>query len=95
MGKTDEWIEGWAKDVYPLRLKQGFTIPYAAHVDGEDTFVWILEYDGPEDFDAKNRAYYGSSERKSVHPDPAQLIAKQETRMLTPIVPKGTSARTA
>lgn len=87
-GKMQEWIDVWTKGVYPLRLKFGFTIPYAARVEGEDTFVWLVEYDGPEDFETKHREYIESSERKALDPDPAGFIERMETRMLSPLVPR-------
>ena len=51
-------------------------------------FVWIVSYDGPEDWDAKQAAYYGSQERAAVDPelDLAQYIAKTERWLIDPVL---------
>jgi len=38
--------------------------------------VWVVSYDGP-DWDAAQRAYYDSPERKALDPDPAALIVSR------------------
>ena len=45
-----------------------------------------MSYDGAEDWDAKQAAYYGSPERAAVDPelDPAQFIAKTERWFIGP-----------
>lgn len=48
-------------------------------------FVWVLSHDG-DDWDALERAYYGSAERAAVHPDPAQYIAKAEHWFLARVI---------
>ena len=45
-----------------------------AVVDGEDRFVWLLEYDG-DDYQAANDAYYASPERRALDPDWQELGA--------------------
>ena len=55
-------------------------------IDETNAFVWILGYDGPEGFEAKNRAYYASEDRKTPKPDPAGHIAKIDEWFVTPIV---------
>ena len=55
-------------------------------IDETNAFVWILGYDGPEGFEAKNRAYYASEDRKTLKPDPAEHIAKIDKWFVTPIV---------
>ena len=37
-------------------------------------FVWIVSYDGPEDWEAKQKAYYGSPERHAVSPVTVAVI---------------------
>ena len=78
-GRMDEWLEGWTKGVLPLRRKFGFRVDGAWVVRGENKFVWILTYGGPEGFEARDAAYYASPDRKLLHPDPAPLIEKAET----------------
>ena len=46
-------------------------------------FIWILSYDGPDGFEARDSAYYDSSDRKSMKPDPAPLIEKAESWFVT------------
>ncbi len=86
-GKMDEWVRGWKAGVYPLRLQHGFSIPGAWVMPETNQFLWMLRYDGPEGWEAKNAAYYDSPERKALNPDPARLIAKQETWFVTQVVP--------
>lgn len=88
-GKLDEFVEGWKKFVYPLHYKHGFTIDRADVIRERNEFVWIVSYDGPaEEWEAKQKAYYGSPERHAVSPDPAQHIAKTERWMITSVLPK-------
>ena len=77
-GRLNDFVEGWKKFVYPLHLKHGYTIPLAEVIEERNEFVWIVAYDGPEDWETKQKAYYGSPERKAVDPDPARHIAKTE-----------------
>jgi hypothetical protein len=84
-GKMDEWIEGWRHGVVPLRRNHGFRIDGAWVVGDEDVFVWLMTYDGPEEWKAKNDAYYASPERKSLNPDPARLIARTQEMFVTPV----------
>jgi len=84
-GKMEEWLDGWTRGVRPLRLKFGFRIDGAWVVPDTDTFVWILSYDGPDGFEARDAEYYHSEDRKALRPDPASLIVKAETHMMTAV----------
>lgn len=84
-GKLQEFVDGWRMGVLPLRLKHGFTVDGAWVVAEESRFVWIVSYDGPEDWKAKDEAYYASPERKSLAPDPAKLIAESEHWFIRPV----------
>ena len=84
-GKMDQFIEAWLQGVYPLRLKHGFTIEHAWVTRERNEFLWILSYDGPEDWESKDAAYYASEERNILDPDPRQYIAKSERRFITPL----------
>ena len=86
-GKMEEWIRGWTEGVYPLRLKHGFRVDGAWVLHEEDKFVWILSYEGPEDWETKNAKYYASADRTGLDPDPAQHIAKAEQWIVTPVLP--------
>ena len=86
-GKLDDFVKGWREFVYPLHLEFGFTIDKAWVIKERSEFVWIVSYDGTEDWDAKQAAYYGSPERAAVDPDPAQYIAKTERWFIEPVLP--------
>ena len=57
-------------------------------VEASDEFVWILGYEGPEGFAAADARYYASAERAAVRPDPAQLIAASDHRMIRTVLPE-------
>ena len=83
----DDFVKGWTTGVYPLHLKPGFKIDHAGVVKERNEFVWIVSYDGPEDWDAKLAAYYGSPERAALDPDPAQHIARADRWFINPVLP--------
>lgn len=76
-GELDDWVTEWREHVLPLRQKLGFSVPAAWVVEGEDRFLWLLEYEG-DDYEAANAAYYDSPERKALDPDPARHLAASE-----------------
>jgi hypothetical protein len=76
-GAIEAWVDEWRAHVYPLRLKLGFSIPSAWVVEGENRFVWLLEYPG-DDFEAANDAYYASDERRAVAPEPTRHLEATE-----------------
>ena len=51
-------------------------------VPSEEHFVWIVSYDGPGGWEAANKSYYDSPERKAMDPDPASLILFQRTAFI-------------
>ena len=87
-GKMDAFVDAWLKGVYPLRIKNGFKIEGAWVVKEKNKFIWILSYDGPEGFNAKDSAYYASENRKTLANDPAQYIADVEKYFLNSVVEK-------
>jgi len=86
-GKLQAFAEAWLQGVYPLRLKHGFAIPGAWTIEETNQFVWLIGYDGPETWEAKEEAYYHSPERMALDPDPAQYIARAEHSFVQPVVP--------
>jgi hypothetical protein len=70
-GAMDAWVSEWSENVRPLRERFGFEVIGPWLIDGT-TFAWVLGYEG--DFGAADRAYYASSERAAVSPDPARLL---------------------
>lgn len=84
-GHLDDFVNAWSEGVYPLRLEHGFQIPAAWLIRDNNQFVWILGYDGPEEWEAKQSAYYGSPERENIDVDPLQWIAHGESWFITPL----------
>ena len=85
-GRLDDFAKAWRAGVYPLRLKMGYQIPFAATIPTTNQFIWLLTYDGPDSWEQKEAAYYGSAERKQLSPNPSQWIARPEELMVTPVV---------
>jgi hypothetical protein len=75
-GRMDAFVAAWTAGVYPLRLQHGFDIPRAWINRERNEFIWLLTYDGPERWEDKEAAYYGSQERAALVPDPRQDIAQ-------------------
>ena len=84
-GRLDDFAGAWRAGVYPLRLKMGYQIPFAAKIPATNQFVWLLTYEGPESWEQKEAGYYGSDARKRLSPDPAQWIARPEQLMVEPV----------
>lgn len=85
-GRLDDFAAAWHAGVYPLRSREGFRIPFAAKIPSTNQFIWLLTYDGPEPWEKKEAAYYGSAARAGLSPDPALWIARPEQWMVTPVV---------
>ena len=84
-GALQDWLEEWRAHVAPLRRRLGFRV-VGPWVD-DNTFVWLLGYDGEDGFAAADARYYVSPERTSIEPDPARHIAKAEQRALRDVGP--------
>jgi hypothetical protein len=87
-GQLDRFVDAWRRGVYPLRLRHGFRIDGAWVIPERNEFLWVLSYDGPEGFRAKDSAYYASAERGTLDPDPVQFIARAERWFVTPAMPR-------
>src|SRR2546422_11238288 len=85
-GRLDDFARAWRQGVSPLRLKRGFQIPAAWSIKQTNQFVWIVGYEGPETFEAKDSAYYASAERAALQPDPRPWIARGEKWFVTPVL---------
>jgi hypothetical protein len=84
-GRLDEFVDAWTGGVAPLRRREGYRID-GAWVDREgNRFVWILSYEGPEDWNDKDEAYYALPERRTMEPDPARLIVTADKSFISPI----------
>jgi NIPSNAP len=78
-GRMDEWLAAWRGSIVPLRRKFGFEVVGAWVNRESDRFVWVLGLPASDDWDARDRAYYESRERRALRPDPADCVAEQET----------------
>jgi NIPSNAP len=87
-GKMNEFLSAWQKGVYPLRIKNGFKIEGAWVVQEKNKFIWILSYDGPDGFEAKDSAYYASQGRTTLKPDPVDYIADSEKYFIDSALPE-------
>ncbi len=77
-GELDRWLEEWRATVKPLREAAGFDV-LGPWVGEADLFVWLI---GHEDLEAADAAYYASSQRAALDPDPARLLADTQTFQL-------------
>jgi len=87
-GQMDAFVKAWQKGVYPLRTKFGFKIENAWIIKEKNKFIWVISYDGPEGFVAKDSAYYASQQRQILSPDPSQYVADRENYYLQPAIPQ-------
>jgi hypothetical protein len=81
-GRMAEFTEGWRAHIVPSREQFGFKVVLALAGAESSDFVWLLRWDGPEGYEAADRAYYESPGRKSVSWDPAPFIIADELRIL-------------
>ncbi len=84
-GELDAFVQEWREKIVPLRRKFGFRVEGAWSIPSKSEFIWIIGYDGPEGFEARDAGYYASPERKAVSPDPARHLIHIDTRLMTPI----------
>ncbi len=83
--ELDAFVQEWREKIVPLRRKFGFRVEGAWSIPAKSEFIWIIGYDGPDGFEARDSAYYASSERKAVSPDPARHLVHIDTRLMTPV----------
>jgi hypothetical protein len=77
-GELHQFENEWRAKIRPLRLELGFQVDGAWLLEETNQFVWLLSYDGPESWEAKDAAYYASPTRQKMSPNPARLIARVE-----------------
>ena len=83
-GAMAAWVDEWRRLVAPLREQYGFRVRDAwVGADGE-TFVWVLERPDEGLWEAADRAYFDSTERRSLDPDTARHVAAQQTLFVRP-----------
>ena len=76
-GELAAFVEEWRAQVVPLRRRFGFTVAHAWASEEDDSFVWVVGFDG-DDWESAERAYYDSPERRAFDPDPAHRIESAE-----------------
>jgi hypothetical protein len=81
-GRVQQFADEWREHVVPLRRRLGFDVLAAWTAEEDDTFAWLLGYEG-EDFAHADDAYYASPERAALEPDPARLVTRV---VATPLV---------
>ncbi len=84
-GELDAFVEEWRAKIAPLRRTFGFRVEGAWCIRDRGEFIWIISYDGPEGFAARDAAYYASPERKAVSPSPARHLETTDTRLMEPL----------
>lgn len=74
----EQFLDAWRRQVLPLRAAHGFEIE-AWTVPSEGRLVWFLSRPGTVDeFEAADRAYYDSDERRAFDPEPSQFLESNE-----------------
>jgi hypothetical protein len=82
-GRARQFADEWRQGVVPLRRRHGFEVQ-GWLVDGTDEFVWLLRHTDRPAFEAADAAYYRSSERAALDPNPARLIEEARHDWVTP-----------
>ncbi|MEV5443947.1 NIPSNAP family protein [Streptomyces sp. NPDC052644] len=85
-GLLDEWVERWRNEIVPLRLELGFTIDGAWADRERNQFVWLISYDGPESFQARNARYWDSPARSAMNLDPDDYLVRTEERTVDAVL---------
>lgn len=74
----DQFLDAWQRQVPPLRAVHGFEVEAWA-APSESRLVWFLTYRGStEEFEAADRAYYDSDERRAFDPEPSDFLESRE-----------------
>ena len=84
-GRAEQFAQEWRGEVAPLRERHGFRVK-GWLVDESDEFVWLLEHDDRESFNAADAAYYASAERQAMSPDPARLVDDARSDWVTVVL---------
>lgn len=88
-GRLADFVEGWRSAVVPLREQFGFRVDAAWASIEDDTFAWVVSYDGEDGFAVADARYYASPQRATLAPDPARLLAETRAVFVRPVA--GTS----
>lgn len=85
-GQLQQFAKEWQAQIRPLRESLGFQVTAAWLLEETSQFVWVLSYDGPEDWGTLDAAYYASPTRLAMNPNPARLIARAEEYFADPLL---------
>jgi hypothetical protein len=83
-GRVEQFAAEWQAVVVPLRRSLGFRVRGWV-VEGDDEFVWIVEHDDEESFDAAESAYQNSDERARRQPEPTRLVVESRFDWVTAV----------
>ena len=64
----------WRDKIKPQRIKFDFRVEGGWKVEATNQFVWLLSYDGTDEWEVCNQAFYQPAERRSLDPDPESNI---------------------
>ncbi len=81
-GEMDSFVELWRTHIVPAREAYGFCVQGAWTTQDGAEFAWIVSHDGPEGFEAADRAYYASPERAALPRDPAEYLQDVQLRLM-------------
>ena len=84
-GALEAFAAEWKTTIKPLREKLGFTIPSAWTLPATNQFVWLMQYDGPESWEALDQSYFSHPDRLAMDPNPARHIARMEAYFIEPV----------
>ena len=84
-GSLETFSQEFRDKIKPLREKLGFQIDGAWTITATNQFVWLMRYDGPQDWETLDQSFHTSQEHKAMQPDPARNIARMENYFLDPV----------
>ena len=81
-GMMDSWLKLFEEHIRPLHQRLGIPVE-ATWVNSDRTeFLWVRNFDNPEDIPVKEAAYFASPERTALGDIPTSHIAKMEVRVM-------------
>ena len=82
--RADEFVANFHRELVPLRTLYGFAVDAAFLAEDRTRFTWVTSHGGPEGWDAAERSYYDSPERKGISFAPGDYILDHDVTMVTP-----------
>jgi hypothetical protein len=80
-GAMDEFVALWRDHIVPAREAHGFQVLGAWNDPEDGTFIWVVCHEAPDGWEAADRQYYESPERRGVPRDPNELLVPGETQL--------------